>query len=461
MSLKIALVNVGFGPEEKMVGISPPLGILHIGAYLRENSFDVNLFDWSGEPLDEQHKAALKRFRPHIVGITVMISSSIMRAVTVSHWAKENGAIVVWGGPGPTSLPELCLRQAPVDFVVIGEGEETMLDLCRSIEENADFIRVNGIAFLRHNEFIMTQARKRISKLDDLPLPMWDGLGDLRKYAIPFYGKNSLPISTSRGCPNTCTFCYTKKMWGYTWCGKSAKRIVEEIEKISQIEPSINAFSFEDDLFVKDVRRVYDFCKIVKEKNLDILWNCGARAKDLDPNLLKEMREAGCRQILIGVESGSQRILDLMKKGITIDEIRKAFEMVQRAGIDAFAFIMLGLPNETRSELKATEKLLKKMRPDGVEFKVYMPYPGTEMFEVVKRNGFEEPDSLIEWDKRSDVLLPAIYERNFSEASAEEIMKMVERIQRFVRLRNYWKEFSKNPFTSPVRALRFVVRVHS
>jgi hypothetical protein len=101
------------------------------------------------------------------------------------------------------------------------------------------------------------------------------------------------------------------------------------------------------------------------------------------------------------------------------------------------------------------------MRPDGVEFKVYMPYPGTEMFEVVKRNGFEEPDSLIEWDKRSDVLLPAIYERNFSEASAEEIMKMVERIQRFVRLRNYWKEFSKNPFTSPVRALRFVVRVHS
>ncbi|MDH7507852.1 MAG: radical SAM protein [Methanomassiliicoccales archaeon] len=461
MSLKIALINVGFGPEEKMVGISPPLGILHIGAYLRDNSFDVNLFDWCGEPLDANHRAALDHYGPQIVGITVTISSSISRAITVSRWAKESGATVVWGGPGPTSLPGLCLKDAPVDFVVIGEGEETMLDLCRSLERNADFTQVDGIAFLRDGRLTMTRARKRILRLDDLPLPMWEGLGDLRKYIAPFYGRNSIPMSTSRGCPNSCTFCYTKAMWGYAWCGKSAGRIVEEIEKIIRIEPSIDAFSFEDDLFVKDKQRIYEFCKIVKKRGLDIIWNCGARAKDLDPDILKEMKEAGCRQVLIGVESGSQRILDLMKKGVTIDKIREAFEMVQRAGMDAFAFIMLGLPYETRSELKATEKFLKKIRADGVEFKVYMPYPGTEMFEVAKEKGFKEPDSLLEWDKRSDVLVRAIYERNFSEAPAEEIVKMIERIQKFVRLRSYWKEFSKNPFTSPVRALRFIAKIRS
>jgi anaerobic magnesium-protoporphyrin IX monomethyl ester cyclase len=461
MPFRIALINVGFGPEERMVRVSPPLGIMHIGAYLRENLFDVFLFDWSGKALDEPHKRALHQCKPHVVGITVTISSSISRAIVVSGWAKEKGAIVVWGGPGPTSLPELCLREAPVDFVVMGEGEETMLDLCRSIEKNTDCAHVDGIAFLRNGEFLIMRTRKRILKLDDLPLPMWDGLGDLKKYIIPFSGRNSIPISTSRGCPNTCTFCYTKKMWGFTWNGKSAERIVEEIEKIMQIEPSVNAISFEDDLFARDAGRIRSFCRIVKEKKLDIIWNCEIRAKDVHAELLREMKEAGCRQILVGVESGSQRILDLIRKGITTDDIKNAFEMIHQAGMDAFAFIMLGLPYETKKELKATENLLKSIRLDGVEFKVYMPYPGTEMFETAKKRGFLEPSSLIEWDKRSDVLLPAIYERNFSEASAEEIMMMVSRIQKFVRLKNYWKEFSKHPFIYPLRALRFVVGLHS
>ncbi|MBM4237847.1 MAG: hypothetical protein FJ151_05110, partial [Euryarchaeota archaeon] len=195
MPLRVALVNVGFEQGEKGVSISPPLGLLTIGALLRTVSFDMRIFDWSGIRLDERRKEEMVSFRPDVVGFTVTISSSIPRAMKVSGWAKEVGARVVWGGPGATCLPELSLREAPVDCAVLGEGERTMLDLCRAVEGGRGYDGIEGLAFLRDGNYVASAPRKRISDLDELPLPMWDGLGDLGRYLIPFQGRMTIPLN--------------------------------------------------------------------------------------------------------------------------------------------------------------------------------------------------------------------------------------------------------------------------
>ncbi|MBM4237169.1 MAG: radical SAM protein [Euryarchaeota archaeon] len=247
-------------------------------------------------------------------------------------------------------------------------------------------------------------------------------------------------------------------MWGYKWTSNSARRIVQEIDLVRSIEPRIGAVNFQDDLFGLDREKLNEFCRIMIDENIDVLWNCELRAKDVDLDTLRLMRRAGCRQLLVGVETGSQRMLDLVRKGITIEEIEKAFETIRKAEMESLAFIVLGLPGETTEEFEQTERLLKRLRPDSVEFKAYMPYPGTELMMEAKRNGFVEPATLLEWAERSDLLPPALKERNLSLVPYEEIERMMDRTLRRIRMWRYWREFKKDPASSPARAIRMLRR---
>ena len=283
--MRIALVNVGFDPREEELKLSPPYGIMYVGAYLRQLEMEVRLFDWSGEELDMEKRRSLELYRPDIVGVHVKIGSVIERAIEPSEWGKEMGAKVIWGGPGPSILPEMMLREAPVDVLVLGEGEVTMAELLDAICSGRPLEEVDGIAFLKDGIFVRTPTRQRIKELSELPIPLWKDLGDLDRYHIPFYGRTAIPLITSRGCPGNCTFCYTKVMWGYKWTALSPERMVEEIELVRSIDPSIGAFIINDDLFSLETRRVSRFCTLLKEKGIDILWNCEMRADTVGPDL--------------------------------------------------------------------------------------------------------------------------------------------------------------------------------
>ena len=450
----MALVNVGFEKGKKGVIVSPPLGIMSIGAALKREGSEVALFDWSGEDLDAQKQGLLDGFRPDLVGLTVTIGTSIERSIVVSQWGHKIGAKVIWGGPCPSVLPDLVLRDAPVDFVAIGEGEQTMLDLVKVLGSAGDPKTVNGLAFNREGAPFRTAARARLTDLNQLPMPMWPELGDLTKYLISYYGRKAIPMVTSRGCPGTCAFCYTKNMWGYRWTSRSAEKVVEEIQLVRQLDPRIGAIIFDDDLFAGDPKRITSFCDLLLSKGIDIKWNCEIRAKDITRELLKKMKSAGCEELLLGVESGSQRILDKLCKGVKIEKIIEAFEIAHQEGMKAIAMLMIGLPGETMEDFKATDELLRKIKADGFYFSLFIPSPGTAFLEEAKAYGFEEPKDLSGWISMGNWDVEVYDTRSLSKVPKKLVEDMIGREQRRLKRDHSWAAFRGDPAGAIVRTTK-------
>jgi len=451
--LKVALVNVGFEQGEKGIIVSPPLGIMSIGAFLRQNGWEVKIFDWSGEPLDDSMRSALASFAPEIVGLTVIIGSSIIRSKAATLWVKDIGAKVVWGGPFPSALPEMCLRQSKADFVVFGEGEMTMLDLCTSIQEGEPTSEVKGIAYLEGDELKKSPPRQRVLDLNELPMPWWESILPLDKYLIPFHGRMAIPMVTSRGCPGTCTFCYTKYMWGYRWTSRSASKVVEEIEHLRRLDPRIGGAIFDDDLFAGDVERIQEFCAELNEKGLDILWNCEIRARDLKEPLVEIMKRGGCVDMLVGVETGSDRLLANVLKGVKKSDIIEAFRVIHKVGVSGVAMLMVGMPGETIEDFDDTEKLLEELKADGYYFSMFLPTPGTEFLQVAKTYGFKEPQTMEEWAVLGGYGISSYSERSLSQVPWKRVDRMIKRENRRIRNRNNWQAVRKDPTGAIYRGL--------
>lgn len=458
--MKVALLNVGFGPEERELRPSPPFGIMYLAAYLRRDGYEVALLDWAGEPLDDAKREALRATGADVLGIHVKISSVILRALEVSRWAKEDGKTVIWGGPGPTTLPAETVLQAPVDAAVLGEGEVTTLELLRTLEQNDDIGSVNGIAFARDGAAVRTKPRERITDLDSLPLPWWEGLGDLGRYHVPLHGRSVVPIVTSRGCPGKCGFCYARSMWGGRWQALSAGRVLDSMEHVLSLDDRIGGFLIIDDLFYASPERVKSICDGIKERGLDIVWNCEIRADVVRPELLEVMRDAGCRQVLIGVESGSQRMLDVANKGTTVEAMEQAAEAVHNAGLELYAMMVGGLPTETDEDIKATERLLRMIKPEYTEFLSYTPYPGTPLYEEAIAEGFVPPATLEEWGRVGTFDLSAIDRKGVSGLPSSKYLDMERRTKRRAVMRSYMNSALKEPLTAPARGMRYLFKTN-
>jgi len=456
--MRVALVNVGFMPHEADLRPAPPFGIMQLGAYLRETGHDVQLFDWSGEELDDEKRDTLRSARAEVVGVHVKVSSAIVRAMEVSRWAREDGAKVVWGGPGPTTLPHECLRDAPVDVVVLGEGEITTAELLDTLERGGELGAVRGIAFRRDRKTVRTTPRQRIADLDALPLPWWEGLGDLSRYHVPLHGRSAVPLVTSRGCVGSCGFCYARGMWGGKWIGLSPKRVVESMEHVMSLDPAVGGFLLIDDLFYAQQGRVREICRMIKERGLDLVWNCEVRADMIDPDLLRVMRGAGCRQVLMGVETGSPRLLNLANKNITVDRIREAARALHEADIEIYAMLVNGLPGETEEDLAATEQLLREIRPEYTEFSTYMPYPGTPLYPQALASGWEPPRTLAEWGELGTFDISAVDRKGLTQVPGKTYRDLARRTKRRAVVRSYVQAVTKDPLSAPARGMRFLFK---
>ncbi len=323
---------------------------------------------------------------------------------------KENSRVpVVWGGVHSSLLPGQTLENEYVDFVIVGEGEETFLELVNALKKNVgDAIsHIEGLGY-KENDKIFINPQRDFINLDELSETPYH-LIDVEKYiAKKSYatGKSarSLAFYTSRGCPHRCGFCYNKEFNRRKWRGKSAKSVVKEMKKLIN-DYQINAFEIEDDEFFVDIERARKICELIIRENLniDIFASCRVNyvANSMDDRYLKLLYRAGFRTLSFGIESGSERILDLIHKDISINQVFETIKRLKKAGISSKYYFMAGFPTETIEDFYKTTDLIQKMKQIASlripAWRVFTPYPGTDLYELAIKQGWQSPKFLEEW----------------------------------------------------------------
>ncbi|MFX1452164.1 MAG: B12-binding domain-containing radical SAM protein [Promethearchaeota archaeon] len=395
----------------------PPLGLALIGAVLEQNGYKVKIYDCEVSRISLiKLRNLIKKENPKAIGITASTSIFFQSRRTAKYLKMHFPDIpIIMGGPHITIFPNETLKQNPfIDFIVIGEGEKTSLELFDAIEKNKqNFSDIRGIGYRENGHIRITKSREYIKDIDELPIPARHLL-PIKLYK-PSERIVKRPPAThaifSRGCPFRCGFC-SKAIWGRTIRERSAEKVVEEILHLKE-KYGFRDIVFADDTFTINKKRVLKICDYLIKNKIDIAWSCLTRVDCVDRELLIKMKASGCHQIGYGVESGNQEMLDLMKKDITLDQIRKVFQMTHEVKIDTRTFIMLGLPGETAEMAQKSIRFLKEIDPDFANIYIYTPYPGTELFEIAKERGEIKNFNWIDFDKFSPVYIP--YGRTRSE----------------------------------------------
>jgi len=364
--------------------VLPPLGIAYIASMLEKKGHKVKIYDGIAEDgVIDSFTNSLNGF--DIVGLTVN-SHFAFRAKETAKAIKEKDKdiLVIGGSAHANTVPLDILKDRQFDFSAIGEAEITFSELAdsfdkgKSIEDIKNEKSIQGLAFLnKENELKYTAPRPLIENIDDVPLPARHLL-PMHLYKMTEARASRQPchsMMTARGCPFPCTFCF-QDIYKKTFRTHSSKRVVDEMEIL------INKYGAReiviwDEHFTFKQPRVMDICKEIKERGVDIPWSCQSRTDGVNEEMLKEMKSAGCEFIAYGVESGSERMLKLIRKLETKEQFRKGFAMTRKAGIKTRAYFILGLYDETLEEMQQTIDFAKELDPDVAGFTLWVPFPGT------------------------------------------------------------------------------------
>jgi anaerobic magnesium-protoporphyrin IX monomethyl ester cyclase len=353
-----------------------PIGLGYIAAVLRQKDYVVDVLDLNAtEKSDEELGAYLEEKSFDVIGITAMSVqfNAVERIVRIIRERSTESRIVLGGALAIHSYP-VVLAHLDIDYCALGEGETILLSLLKNLDRPE---QVKGLAFRRDGSIVLTPPQEYITDLDSLPFPAWD------LFPMDIYIKNnsdSVTLITGRGCPFNCHFC-SKNFKGVRQ--RSIPNIIKEIKAMKELY-KVKHFGFSDELVVTNERRITELCGELKK--LDITWGCQGRINYATTQVLSTMKEAGCILVGFGVESGSQRILKNMNKGITPDMIAKAIRTADSVGIDYYPQLIFGYVGENEETLKETERLCFKagMSPP---FNVATPYPGTMLYEWAKAQG--------------------------------------------------------------------------
>lgn len=363
---------------------APPLGIASLAAFLRERKHISKIIDLAIDKKDLTN--VCKEFNPDYVGFSVT-TPLLSEANILAKKLKETfpDLKIIFGGPHPSTDIEGVLKQDFVDFIVFGEGELTLAELL----ESKPLSEIKGMAYKEGREIRINPPRELIKDLDSLPIPAYDLLNIYKYPDHPLsISRPNISIITSRGCPFGCTYC-NKSVFGRTFRKMSYKKVVDQMEYLIN-RYGIKEFQIVDDVFTIDKERVKNICKEILRRELKIKWMTpnGVRADSLDLDTLKIMKQAGCHYLYLGIESGSPKILERIKKGITLEEVQKTVRMINKTEIHVGAFFMFDLPDETVEDIQQTIDFAKSLKLDSVKFGIMVPLPGTEIFEEFKRKGF-------------------------------------------------------------------------
>jgi anaerobic magnesium-protoporphyrin IX monomethyl ester cyclase len=422
-----------------------PMGLTSMAALLIQEGHEVDVYDaermeqgetlsWSAvasrhddylrgledraHPIWQEVAAMVRDRKPDLVGITALsVKAEGARRVAAICKRVDPGIVVVVGGDHPTVLPEQFLRDPNVDLAVRGEGEATIVELVAHLERDRDAAPsgIAGVSYRAEDGIRHNPGREPIADLDRLPFPAIDALTHAESYRPVDFGA----IMTSRGCPYGCTFCGVATVWGHRARTRSAANVIAEIEHLKG-RYGTTYFSFRDSSFTHDRRRVLDLCSGLVSRDLQIQWECLSRADQIDDELAGRMAGAGCVAVRIGVESGSPRILRHMNKHTSLDEVRRAAQVLHALDMYWAAYILIGTPQETPETVRQTIDFVREINPPFVTLARFAPIPGTAMYYELVERDMIGPD--IDWSMECNQRLRSHYVYAMDEAEFESTM---------------------------------------
>ena len=414
----------------------PLLGILYVAAELKRSlSVELKIIDLNigGTTLVDLEQI-LRTEKPDIVGFSVL-TFNLLNCMAVCKVIRRvsPATIICFGGCHPTLYPEETMGLGIADVIVIGEGERTFCELVGALDRRDDtgedaLAEIKGIGYrTRDGGIRINERREPIGDLDALPFPAYDLIATEKYSHLLATTDKVVSIMTSRGCPQKCIFCDLR---GTPYRFRSPANILEEIRQC--YERGVREFFIQDDNFTSSRKRALEFCRLLRDSGMKLKYKISSRVDHIDEKLLRALKQSGCYRMYLGIESGSQAMLDYLEKGVTVEQTREAFRLARACGIDCCAYVMIGIPPEREREIEETRKLVRDIRPRHLQCSICTPMPQTHLYRRLMSEGAITQDYWREFARRPDPSFRIRFaSRNFS---AEELRGMQNDMQR----KFYW-----------------------
>ena len=451
--------SLWFDPKQLAIGHPyPPLGTLYAAALMRENGYGVSLYDVMFAKDTEELVHHVIHYQPDFFVIyddgfnylTKMCLTNMRElAFRMIKLARLHNCTVIVSSSDSTDHYAEYLAEG-ADFIIMGEGELTLMELVNQLTGgNADPATIDGIAYRCNGRVTTTPKRQVLRELDSLPLPAWDlvHMEEYRKTWMKSSGYFSLNMNTTRGCPYKCNWC-AKPIYGNRYNSRSPMHVVEEMKILKELH-GVDHIWFCDDIFGLKPGWVKEFSRLLNEKQLVIPFKIQARADLMvEEELVNALASANCDNVWIGAESGSQKVLDAMDKGITIDEIRKATRLMKKYGIKPSFFIQFGYPDETKEDIQLTINLINELLPHEIGISVSYPLPGTGFYERVR----EELKLKANWTDSDEMAL--MFRNTYPPAYYKQLHTYVHQNYHTHLALNSIRNLLRNPFRTTVAKLK-------
>lgn len=425
--MKILLIDPPFYRYINYYNRYFPLGLAYLAVVLREEGHEVLIYDADcnvnptkmdfsrleesypfylqslrdeNNPILKEIRETIRNFNPDIIGISVWttFAASAFRIASIcKEWNRD--VPVVMGGPHISIKYDEVMNICPdVDFLIRGEGEGPLSEFVKAFEKNKgvtplsnpEILSIKDISYKKDGKVIHNPSGEFAKDLDKIPFPARNLLLNKGSYSSEDMGL----FMTSRGCPYSCSYCATS-IWERKTRYRSIDNVMPEIRFVIE-KYGTKQFTFKDDSFTVNRKRVVEFCEKLIKEGFGISWDCNTRVNLVDEEMLKLMKKAGCTSIKVGIETGSERILKLMNKNITLEQCRQAAKLFRKVGIHWTGYFMMGIPSETKEDTYQTLKFMKELNPDYASLSVYEPFPGTILFEKGVENGLVERNRTLE-----------------------------------------------------------------
>jgi anaerobic magnesium-protoporphyrin IX monomethyl ester cyclase len=448
-----------FDPKQWITGKPyPPIGTLYAAALMKEKKYNVSFFDSMFAQGAEEIITSLETNKPDFFVLyddgfnylTKMCLTNMREAAfKMIKLAKEKGCTVVVSSSDSTDRYEQYLDEG-ADFILLGEAEQTLEELCNAISQNnKNFLSIPGLAYKQNDAVIKTVKRNVLKDLDSLPFPAWEliNIDTYRRMWLKHAGYFSLNIATTRGCPFKCNWC-AKPIYGNRYNTRSPQNVVDEIKMLKE-KFNFDHIWFCDDIFGLKPGWVNEFADLIEEEKLHFKFKIQARVDlMMQENYIKDLARAGCENIWMGAESGSQKILDAMDKGTTIEQIYKATQLSKKNNIHPSFFIQFGYPGETKEDITKTIRMINELLPYEIGISVSYPLPGTVFYEKVKNELKEKTN----WTDSDELAL--MFRNTYAPSFYKQLYRYVHKSYRkHIAIQHLKKLFTK-PFASTLFTIK-------